>query len=177
MGSWRTRDTSTLYLQPRPCLDIWFTEHLSQRDSPESNVALSIARWGGHCRGGSIIDPTTHAVFDSTDDETGVTDQIGCDDDSSHNIYERSDSTSASSTAASNAESLPDQGAQSPSQVSPSQMPSWHDMAVLANSNSTSHPKEDNGHGFGYEMLKLMCRASRKFVAIGSIMVIGYGHV
>jgi hypothetical protein len=46
-------------------------------------------------------------------------------------------------------------------------------MVLLANSTSISHPEEEISHGVGYAVLKLMCRASRKVVAIGSAMVIG----
>jgi hypothetical protein len=34
---------------------------------------------------------------------------------------------------------------------------------------------DSSTQGFGYGVLKLMCRVSRKAVAIGSMMVIGYG--
>lgn len=169
---------SILYVQHRYYLGIsWLTDPFSQRASPESNDARSIVGRGGHCREGSIVDPITHIVLDRYDDDTGLSDQIGCNDDSIHNIDERSDITSASSTAVSDAEPLSDQKTPHPTHASPSQMPLWHDMVMLANSTSISHPEEDNSHGLGYAALKLMCRASRKVVAIGSMMVIGYGQV
>lgn len=155
----------------------WFTDLIPQRGSSESNNARSIAGRGRHCRDGSIVDPTTHTVLDRSDDDTGLSDRIGSDDDSIHNIDERSDTISGSSTVASNAEPLPDRETPHPTHISPSQMPLWHDMAILANSTHISQPEENNSHGLGYAALKLMCRASRKVVAIGSIMVIGYGQV
>lgn len=165
---------SILYVQHRYYLGIsWFTDPISQKGSPESNDARSIAGRGGHCRDGSIVESTTHTVLDRSDDDTGLSDQIGCGDDSILNIDEPSDIPSASSTAVSDAESLPHQKTPHPTHVSLSQMPLWHDMVILANSTSISHPEEDNSHGLGYAALKLMCRASRKIVAIGSIMVIG----
>lgn len=150
---------------------------MSQRDSPESNLARSITERDGYRRDGSIVEPTAHAALNRLDGDSNLAGPPDYDDDSSHNTDERSDSTSGSSTAASDAECLPGRETQCPTHVPPSQMPLWHDMVLLANSTSISHPKEDNSHGLGYEVLKLMCRASRKVVAIGSIMAIGYGHV
>jgi hypothetical protein len=116
-------------------------------------------------------------VLDKTaDDDVDTSGLIGCDNDSTH-IDARSDSTSASSTAVQDAKILLDSTTQHSIHISPSQMPLWHDMALLANSTSFRHTEEDNNHGFGYAVLKLMCRASRKVVAIGSIMVIGHGQV
>jgi hypothetical protein len=147
-----------------------------QRDSLESNVVHSTAERGAYCHGKTIIDPTAHHFLDKNDEDAETSDSIGCIDDSSHNVDARSDSTSASSTAVSDRESSPDPTAQD-TQSPPRQMPLWHDMVLLANSTSISHTGGDNSHGLGYAVLKLMCRASRRAVAIGSITGIGHGNV
>jgi hypothetical protein len=154
----------------------WFTDPFSQRYSSESNLARSIAGQGEYCHDGSIVDLATHMVLDKTADDSDISGQIDCDDDSTHTDA-RSDSASASLTAVPDAEFLPDSTTQDSIQISPSQMPLWHDMALLANSSSIPHTEKDKSHGVGYAVLKLMCRASRKAVAIGSIMMRGYGHV
>jgi hypothetical protein len=146
-----------------------------QRNSLESNVVHSSAEREAYCHGKSITDSTAHHFLDKNDEDVDTSDAIGCIDDSSHNVDARSDSTSASSTAVSDRESSPDSTAQD-TQSPPRQIPLWHDMVLLANSTLISQTGGDSSHGFGYTVLKLMCRASRKAVAIGSIMVIGHEH-
>ncbi|KAM0708258.1 hypothetical protein Q7P35_004908 [Cladosporium inversicolor] len=147
-----------------------YPRHINTRDPIDGNLARSVAERGGHCYVGSTIDPTTHIVLDKTDDDADISGPIGCHDDSGYNIDARSDSTSASSTAVSDTESSPDSTTQDSTQSPPRQMPLWHDMALLANSTSNSRNEEDNSHCLGYAVLKLMCRASRKIVAVGSVM-------
>jgi hypothetical protein len=83
-------------------------------------------------------------------------------------------STPASSNTAPDTDSNHDTVAQIPiaSPLSQTFLPrNWMNETILP------HTVDDSNRGIGYGILMLMCRTSRKAVAIGSMMVIGYGGI